>query len=715
MDAPLLSVSWYRVAALKPALRAHARLHRHRYRGELWYLLQDPVSNRVHRFTPGARLLISAMNGERSVAQLWELANRRLGEAAPTQDEVITLLGQLHAADLLQSDVTPDASELFDRGERQATASKRRSYMNPMAVRIALWDPDAFLNRMRPFIDAVWSRWGALAWLAVVLPALLLVPVHWAELTGNVSDRVLATDNLLLLGLVFPVIKALHELGHAAAIKAGGGEVHDMGVILLVLFPVPYVEASAASAFKSKYQRALVGAAGMVVELFVAALAFYFWLLVEPGAVRAVLFNVMLVASVSTLIFNGNPLLRYDAYYILADLIEIPNLAKRALAYWAHLAKRYLFGMRELDAPRASPSEKAWFLIYGPASTAYRVFVTVAIALFVASRFFVVGVVLALWAVAAMVGLPLLKGLKQLGTQAGTGPHRARVIGVSLALTAAVVVGLFVLPVPFRSSADGVIWLPEQALVRAGTDGFVTSLLHEPGTRVARGDALIESRDPQLRAQLRLGEAKVRELEASHAAQFASHRARAQIVLEQLRRERAELARLQERVAALTVHAATAGVFVAPRAEDMPGRYHRQGELLAYVIEPERALARVVVPQDTVDLVRQATEAVGVRRAHRPDVVSAGRIVREVPAGDAQLPSRALAAEGGGHILTDPRDTQGARSMERMFQFDIELQDTPASVYFGERVHVRFEHAQEPLALQWYRDVRRLFLTHFNV
>src|SRR5258707_12637989 len=117
--SPLLSNWWYRVATRKPKLRSHARLHRHRYRGEVWYLLQDPASSRVHRFTPAARLIIALMNGERSVAELWEIANRRLGENSPTQDEMIQLLGQLHAADLLQSDVTPDVAELFARCERE--------------------------------------------------------------------------------------------------------------------------------------------------------------------------------------------------------------------------------------------------------------------------------------------------------------------------------------------------------------------------------------------------------------------------------------------------------------------------------------------------------------------------------------------------------------------------------------------------------------------
>jgi putative peptide zinc metalloprotease protein len=213
---------------------------------------------------------------------------------------------------------------------------------------------------------------------------MFLIWPRWPELSNSFSDRVLAVDNLFVLYLVFPLIKALHELGHASATKAGGGEVHDLGIVLLVLLPVPYVEASAATVFKSKYRRALVGAAGMGVELFVAAIAFYIWLLVEPGLVRAILFNVMLIASVSTLLFNGNPLLRYDAYYILADLIEIPNLAVRSTRYWGYLIERYILGVHDAEAPDASWAEKVWFLFYGFASTLYRIFVTIVIALFIA-------------------------------------------------------------------------------------------------------------------------------------------------------------------------------------------------------------------------------------------------------------------------------------------------------------------------------------------
>lgn len=718
MSESLLSSAWYRVAAVRPRLRRHARLHRMRYRGALWYLLQDPVSNRVHRFTPAARFVIAAMNGERSVQQLWELSNRQFGEDAPTQDEIIRLLGQLHAADLLQSDATPDATELFDRGERQESMMRRRSFMNPMAIRLHLWDPDAMLNRIRPLIDLLWSRWGGMLWLAIVLPALLLLPPYWSELSGNFSDRLLASDNLLLLWLVFPLIKAAHEFGHAAAVKRGGGEVHDLGVVMLVMIPVPYVEASASTVFKSRFQRAVVGASGMAVELFIAAIAFYFWLLIEPSPLRAILFNVMVVAGVSTLIFNGNPLLRYDAYYILSDLLEMPNLASRSTRYWGYLIERHAFGVTDASTPEDKRVEKVWLAVYGVLSTIYRVFVTIAIALFIASEFFIVGVLLALWAVVAMAVMPVFKSVKHLIGSARLRQHRPRVLAVSVGVCAVLIVLFFVVPAPFRTVAEGVAWLPQSALVRAGHEGFVEQLVATPGQRVQAGELLVQVRDPALESLLRVSEAKVAKLEAIFSAQFVVDRTQAAIARDQLDAEKMARAALRERVDLLSVRAQSSGTFTVPKPQDMAGRFFRQGELLGYVIDKPQLIARIVVEQASVDAIRAATTQVLVRLAHQPDLILRGRLEREVPAGDEYLPSRVLAAEGGGQLITDPRDAKGARTLARTFQFDVAVEVPSAGaspIFFGERVHARFEHPPEPIAYQWYRSVRRLFLSHFHV
>ena len=730
----LLSTAWYRVAMLKPRLRSHARLVRHRYRGELWYLLRDPVGNRTHRFTPSARLLIAAMNGQRSVEQLWILANRQLGELAPTQDDVIALLGQLHSADLLQSDVLPDAAEVFDRGQQQRRTQARRAWLNPLAIKLPLWNPNDWLNRQQVWIQRLWSPLGGLLWLAVVLPALLLLPPHWAELGSNLSDRVLALDNLLLLWLVFPLLKALHELGHAVAVKRGGGEVNDMGLMLLVLIPVPYVEASAATVFPSKWERAMVGAAGMAVELFIAALAFYGWLLAEPGIARAVLFNIMVVAGVSTLVFNGNPLLRYDAYFMLADLIEMPNLGQRATQYWLYLFKRHAFGQHNATAPRASGREKAWLLAYGVGATAYRMLVTLAIAVFVAGQFFFIGVVLALWALASMLLMPAVNLLRQLA-----GPdlaqHRGRAVAVSLGLLLLLGGLLFVLPAPHHSSADGVVWLPERAAVRAGQEGQVQRVVAVPDSQVQAGALLFELSDPALLAQQAQAQARVDELQAAWQSQFAQDRAGAAVLQTQLDRERQSLALLDARRALLLVRSPVDGRLVLPAADDLLGRHIKRGALLAHVVDsgpaqaPVRvqrmasAVVRVVVSQAQADRVRQTGTTVKLRLAHAPDQVLDARLVREVPQAEHALPSPVLGSGGGGALATDPHDPQGIKTLERSFQFDLALlpDDPPsagpavAPAGYGERAHVRFSHPPEPVGLQAWQAVRLMFLRQFQV
>ena len=716
IDTPLQSSLWYRVAELRPQLVSRARLHRHRYRGELWYLLQDPASGKVHRFTPAARLVLAAMDGKRTVQDLWTLAGRKLGDDAPTQDELIRLLGQLHGADLLMTDVPPDALELFDRGQRESSAKRRRSWLNPMAVRIPLWDPGRFLDRHARLWRTLWSRGGAITWLLVVLPALALLPAHVPELTHNLSDRVLQVDNLLLVGLLFPLIKALHEMGHASATHAAGGEVHDMGLMLLVLLPVPYVDASSASVLRSRWARARIGAAGMIVELFVAALAFYVWMVVEPGLLRAVCFNVMLVAGVSTLIFNGNPLLRYDAYYILADLAELPNLAQQSARWWGYLIQRHLLRLPDLVPPTDSRSERWWYGLYGITSAAYRMLVTVAIALFIATQFFFIGVLLALWAVVMMVAMPLIKGLRSLDAMPQTRERRAEVYGRLAAAVGLVVLLLVALPVPFRTQAEGVVWLPEQATVRAGAPGFLRSLAVAPGSWVEPGATLATSVDPALDAQVRLLRARVAELEASFAAEFVADRARAEIVRDQLAHETAALERAVERARGLTVSALTSGRFVVAQPADLPGRHLKQGEVIGHLVGSVAPVVRVVLDQAAVEPVALATRGVDIRLAGSFDDTRRGHIVRQVPAGRDEVPSQALTAPGGGRIAADPRDPKGRRTLERVFELDVAFDDPPAQALpFGQRVNLRFEHPSEPLAVQGWRALRRLFLRHFDV
>jgi len=715
MAEPLFSASWYRVKDLTPRLRSHAAIHRHRYRGETWYVLQDSANDRFHRFTPAAHYVIGIMDGRRCVDEIWRRAAEELGDDAPTQDEMIRLLGQLHAADVLQCDVPPDAAELLERGEKYESRQLRSRLMSPFAIRVPLVDPERFLVATVELVRPLFGWVGALLWLSVVLPAVVLAGVHWSELTEGILDRLFTPGNLFAVWLIFPIMKAMHELGHGYAVKAFGGQVHDMGVMFLVFTPVPYVDASSAWAFRSKLQRALVGAGGMIVEAFLAALAFYVWLGAEPGVVRAAVYNALIIGGATTLLFNANPLLRFDGYYILSDLTEIPNLRARGNEYLGYLCERYLLGKREIEAPPTAPGEPAWFVFYTVAAFLYRIVIVIAIFTWILDQFFAVGLLLGVFASIGWVGVPLFKGVEYLFTSPRLRRQRGRALAVCGAAVAVVAAGLTLIPVPLRTRAEGVVWIPEEAFVRAGAEGFVERVVAAPGSMVQPGDLLIELRDPEVEAEVEGLQARVRELEVRYTAERTHDLVKAQLTGEELVYARLNWIRARERAAELQIRSGTSGSFVISRPQDLSGRFVNKGQLLGYVVDLGTISIRAVVSQDDVRLIARRLARVDVRLAERLSETYGAELQRIVPAASDELPSPVLGAGGGGEVPIDPRAPGGDKAMQSMFELELELPVDVPLVNAGGRVYLRFDLGSEALAVQWYRRVRQIFLSRFHV
>lgn len=715
MAESLFSPSWYRVAKLKPRLRRHAQIHRHQYRGETWYVLQDHSSERFHRFSPAAYLILGLMDGSRTVHEIWEVALARLGDDAVSQDEVIQLLGQLHTADVLQCDVSPDAAELFRRREKQTRQVRTRKLLSLFAWQIPLFDPERLLNRTIGWVRP-WFSWGGLAvWLTVVGLAAVLGWTHWEDLSESVLDQLLLPSNLLLLWLLFPLIKLAHEFGHAYAVKAFGGEVHEMGVMILVLTPVPYVDASSAWSFRSKWQRVLVGGAGMVVEVFIAALALFLWLNLEPGLLRSVCYNTIIIAGVSTVLFNANPLLRFDGYYMLMDYLEIPNLRQRATQYLIYLCERYLFGRRDAEPPVLSRGERTWFVLFSVTSFLYRILVIIAILFLLGEISLLLGLIFAVSTAIAWFALPAMKITSYLFNSPRIRRVRGRAVFATLSVLGLVALLLTALPLPLRTVAEGVIWVPEEGIVRATGEGFVVKVVATPGMRVRRGDVLVELEDRELRMQVEVLEAQARELLARHRQVERENRVQAQLFLEQLAYIEESLARARERVAELTVTSQAHGRFVMPAAGDMPGRFVRKGQTLAHVVDVDTVTVRALVSQQDIDLVRESTREIEVRLVERIGAAERAVLRRLVPAASDQLPSPALGQQGGGQIAIDPTDEQGRRMVQKFFEVDVELDAEKRPVLIGAHAYVRFDHGWAPIGVQWYRTARQMFLSRLNV
>lgn len=706
------SEAWSRVAGLKPRLRSHVRIQRQLFRGELWYVIQDAVTGRFHRFSPQAYGVIGLMDGRRSMDDIWQRISQQ--PDASDQDELIALLAQLHQAEVIQAHRRPDIADLQKRARQRRRTQLHNRLKTPLAIRIPLVDPDRFLQATLPLVQPLLGRTALWLWLFIVISALLQVPLHWQALAQNVSDQIFSLENLLLIGLIYPLVKLLHEFAHAYTIKRFGGEVHEMGVMFLVFMPFPYVDATAATAFTDKRQRMLVGAVGIMMELLLASLAMWLWLYAEPGPLRALMFNVMFIAGVSSLLFNGNPLLRYDAYYVLADYLELPNMAQRANRAIGHVLKKYLL---QVKGERAEEDRRVLAILcaYGVASFVYRVFLTLSIALFVASTYFFIGVLLAMWSLWSTLVMPALRVLRVMWTNQTLRAYRGRFALAAGLFAGCVLLVLLVIPFPYATTTEGVVWLDDSAKLRAAVSGQVVEVLAQPGETVDAGTVLVRSQAPELDIQIRVLQAQLAEFEAKRQASRFRDRTAARIFSEEIARIQNELQEARRQAAALTLRSPAAGVFLMPDNLDLPGRYRARGEVLAYVVNPARLSVRGLVPQEAIDRVRNDVQDIRLRFASSPGVEQTAHISQLVPAASHALPSLALGVEGGGRIALDPGAYDEPRAYARYYPFEL-VSDTSLPIErIGERVYVRFVHHAEPLGFRLFRQVRRVFLRRLDV
>ena len=714
--ASIHSPLWHRVENLKPKVREGVVIERHVVRGAVWYVVRDQLSTRSHRFSPAVYFVLARMDGTRTLDQIWRQTVEQFGEDAPSQDQILQTASQLYVAHLLRSDASVDEGELAERGKAERDFFWTANLRNPMFLRIPLFDPDRFLDATVHLVRPFCGWLGGVLWLCAVAWLALQMFANWSELTRDIADKVLANQNLVTLVLVYPFLKILHEFGHAYAAKLAGVEVHEMGVMLLTLLPAPYVDASASAMVPSKWQRALVAAAGMIVELAVAALAMWIWLDAQPGPIRSIAYDALLTASVSTLIFNGNPLLRFDAYYILSDVLEVPNLGSRSQRYYLYLIQRYLFGLTDARDPVIAPGERFWFAVYAPASFVYRMFTLYGIAIFIATKYIVVGTVLAVWMTAASIVWPILKGLRfVLVSPVLTGLRRRAIAGTVLSLGAIVFV-LGVVPIPNATVARGMVWIPDDSRVVAQASGRLEAFVAKPGSTVSPGDELIRLEDPFIAAKRKKAEARVEEVEARLVAAEALSQFDSQVLERQHDLARQELDDLIRQQNDLVIRSPRAGTLVVPNAPDLIDGFVKRGTTVGYVVAGKSPIIRAYVPEDEIEYFGDRTVSVSIRFDEAPWTrLDSAVLQREVPKSTHLLPSPAFSTATGGPFSPDPTAKDKDAILDSIFEIDVAPPPDFTVERWGERVWVRFNHGASPLIERLYRAARQVFLGRFHV
>jgi putative peptide zinc metalloprotease protein len=710
------SDSWFRVAGLRIGLRTGIRARRQRFRGDDWYILHDPYNNEFFRLRPAAFQFLSALTTEKTVEELWvEMVDTNPTDA-PGQEEVVQLLSQLYQARLLHVDREPDIDGIFDRYQQHRRMERRSTLLSLFFLRVPLWDPDPFLRRIQPATRHLFTPWALLVLGLLLLLAGKAVFDNIDQLLTQ-SAGLLSPGNLPWLLVITVLLKGWHELGHGIVCRHFGGEVRTFGIMLMMFMPVPYMDATSSWAFRAHWQRALVGAAGMLAELPVAAVAALVWAYTGEGTLNALAFNAMIIASISTLIFNGNPLLRYDAYYILSDLVQVPNLYDRANRQWTYWIERHLFGVRDGIDPADSRGEAVLLGLYGFLSTIYRLVIAVAVVIYAADRSLWLGLGVGLLSGIGLIGIPLARLPGYLLSGPSLARQRHRAIMAVLGLVGFLAAFIFLLPLPYSVEARGVVESDHYQRLYTPEGGWLREILASNGQWVEQGTLLMRLENPELLFEQRELKAEVTETEAILASAHSRLMADVAPLRSRLDSLKEKLADLDKRIAALEVRAEQAGIWAAPGLEKRRGSLLPRGGQLGIIVDPALYRFVAVIPQtDAASLFEGTVDAREVRLNGIAGWSLATEKTTVIPVEQRELPSAVLGWKGGGDIQVSEQEGHGDIAREAFFQVMVRLQPTQApGLFHGRSGRLRLQLAPRTVASRVGQAVEQLMQKRYRL
>ncbi|HYV34884.1 MAG TPA: site-2 protease family protein, partial [Gemmataceae bacterium] len=444
-----------------------------RYEGRTYFVVKDPVSLRYYRFKEQEHFLIELMDGTTTLDQAQKAFETRFRPDRLTLEDLEQFGQQLLKAGLAQNESPQAGKQLFDRRKEKKRSEILQAVTNILYIKIPVFDPEKLLLAMLPWLRWMFTMTFMAVSCAIMLGAILLVLTHFTAFQDRLPSYQVffRFKTVVYMWAALGVVKVIHEFGHGLSCKAFGGEVHEMGLLFLCLSPCMYCNVSDAWTLPNKWKRIIISGAGIYVELMIAAIATFVWWN-SPGHpfINNLSLSLMIVCSVSTIVFNGNPLMRYDGYYVLADWLEIPNLRDRANRYLQRLVMEHCLGIEMQPEQYMELHRRTWFVIFAVVSWVYRWAVTFTI-LKVMSTFLkpykleVISEGLALLSLGSMVGWPLFRLIKNI-TKRGRLPDMKPIrVTISASVVAAAILAFFFLPLPVsRIRETGLVQIQPDAV-----------------------------------------------------------------------------------------------------------------------------------------------------------------------------------------------------------------------------------------------------------
>ena len=328
------------------------------YQGEPSWIVKDPVAMKYFRLQAPERIVLDMVDGTNSYEQIKDRLEAEFPEQKTRIEDVHMLVNSFHTNGLLISNATGQSAPLIVRRNKELKQKATQLLMSVMSLRFPGVDPERFLNWLYPKISWFFTKTCFAFCMAVCLAAGVLLLSNLDEFYRRLPEfgQFFNLKNIFFMATIMIVTKSIHELGHGLMCKHFGGECHEIGFMLLVLTPAMYCNTSDSWILPNKWHRIAIGAAGMYVEIVLAAICTFIWWYTQPGAIHYMSLNIIFLCSVSTLIFNANPLLRYDGYYMLADFLEIPNMGQKSKTALTSTLRVWTLGMKPTN-PRLCHNE----------------------------------------------------------------------------------------------------------------------------------------------------------------------------------------------------------------------------------------------------------------------------------------------------------------------------------------------------------------------